>query len=107
MISFLIRAAIFLGSAAVGLLVASLILSGFSAPTSGFIVAVVIFAIAQSVLAPFIATVAKRHAPAFLGGIGVSTWILGTVVVWLVTALATLVLPLLFVRKKVQEKKAQ
>ena len=47
MISFLIRAAIFLGSAAVGLLVASLILSGFSAPTSGFIVAVVIFAIAQ------------------------------------------------------------
>ena len=59
MISFLIRAAIFLGSAAVGLLVASLILSGFSAPTSGFIVAVVIFAIAQSVLAPFIATVAK------------------------------------------------
>ncbi len=44
MISFLIRAAIFLGSAAVGLLVASLILSGFSAPTSGFIVAVVIFA---------------------------------------------------------------
>ena len=128
MISFLIRAAIFLGSAAVGLLVASLILSGFSAPTSGFIVAVVIFAIAQSVLAPFIATVAKRHAPAFLGGIGlvstfvalvgaslfsnlsisgVSAWILGTVVVWLVTALATLVLPLLFVRKKVQEKKAQ
>ncbi len=38
---------------------------------------------------------------------GVSTWILGTVVVWLVTAVATLVLPLLFVRKKVQEKKAQ
>ena len=76
MISFLIRAAIFLGSAAVGLLVASLILSGFSAPTSGFIVAVVIFAIAQSVLAPFIATVAKRHAPAFLGGIGlVSTFV--------------------------------
>ena len=82
----------------------------------------------RNLLAPFIATVAKRHAPAFLGGIGlvstfvallvaslfsnlsipgVSTWILGTVVVWLVTAVATLVLPLLFVRKKVQEKKAQ
>lgn len=127
MISFLIRAAIFLGSSAVGLLVASLILSGFSAPASGFTFAVVIFSIAQSVLAPFIAKMASRHAPAFLGGIGlvstfvalllasifsdlsisgVSNWILGTVIVWLVTAVATLVLPLLFVRKKVQERKA-
>ncbi|MCJ0904174.1 phage holin family protein [Rhodococcus sp. ARC_M6] len=127
MISFLIRAAIFLGSAAVGILVASLILSGFSAPASGFITAVVIFAIAQSVLSPFIAKMAKRHAPAFLGGIGLvstfvalllaqifsdlqitgtTTWISATVIVWLVTALATLVLPLLFVRKKVQERKA-
>lgn len=127
MISFLIRAAIFLGSSAVGLLVATLVLSGFSAPTSGFITAVVIFSIAQSVLSPFIAKMAKRHAPAFLGGIGlvstfvalllasifsnlsiagVSTWILGTVLVWLVTAVATLVLPVLFVRKKVQERKA-
>ncbi|NMM83486.1 hypothetical protein B2J88_03765 [Rhodococcus sp. SRB_17] len=127
MISFLIRAAIFLGSSAVGILVASLILSGFSAPASGFITAVVIFAIAQSVLQPFIAKMAKRHAPAFLGGIGLvstfvalllaqifsdlqitgtTTWISATVIVWLVTALATLVLPLLFVRKKVQERKA-
>lgn len=127
MISFLIRAAIFLGSSAVGILVASLILSGFSAPASGFITAVVIFAIAQSVLSPFIAKMAKRHAPAFLGGIGLvstfvalllaqifsdlritgtTTWISATVIVWLVTALATLVLPLLFVRKKVQERKA-
>lgn len=127
MISFLIRAAIFLGSAAVGLLVATWLLSGFSVSASGFITAVVIFAIAQSVLSPFIAKMAKRHAPAFLGGIGlvstfvalliasifggltisgVSTWIMSTVLVWLVTALATLLLPLIFVRKKVAEKKA-
>ncbi|MDI9917329.1 phage holin family protein [Rhodococcus sp. IEGM 1379] len=127
MISFLIRAAIFLGSSAVGLLVATALLSGFTVSVSGFITVVVIFAIAQSVLAPFIAKMAKRHAPAFLGGIGlvstfvalllasifaslsitgVSTWIMATVLVWLVTAVATLVLPVLFVRKKVQERKA-
>ncbi|WP_345134122.1 hypothetical protein [Microbacterium laevaniformans] len=54
MITFLLRAAVFLASAAVGLIVAVL----------------------QSVLAPWLARVAQRNAPAFLGGIGiVSTFV--------------------------------
>ena len=69
---------------------------------------------------------ASRYASAFLGGIGlvstlvalvlasvlthglsirgVGSWIGATVVVWLVTALATVVLPALFVKKKVASK---
>jgi NhaP-type Na+/H+ or K+/H+ antiporter len=63
----------------------------------------------------------RRYAPAFLGGIGLVstfvalllanlltdglqisgavTWVLATLVVWLVTALGTLLLPLLLLKK--------
>lgn len=132
MIMFFIRALIFLASAAVGLIVADLILPGFSIDWRdwwGFVLAIVIFAVLQSVLAPWIARMAQRNAPALLGGIGivstfvallivvlipqaglridgVLTWILAPVLVWLVTALATWLLPALFIKKKVQERRA-
>lgn len=132
MIMFLIRALIFLLSAAVGLIVADLILPGFMIDWSnwwGFVLAIVIFAVLQSVLAPWLATVAKRNAPALLGGIGIFstlialivvvlipgagitigapwwTWILAPVIVWLITALATLLLPMIFIKKKVEDRR--
>lgn len=129
MVRLLIRAVIFLGSAALGLLVASWLLEDVTVTTSGFVVTVVVFAIAQSVLSPFILKVTRRHAPAFLGGIGLlstfvalliasvttsglsisgaTTWVVATLVVWLVTALATLALPLLLVREAGQRRRGQ
>lgn len=118
MIRFLVRAVVFLVSAAVGLLVAAAVVDGVSVGSSGLIAAVVVFAVLQSVLAPFFAKVAARNAPALLGGIGLVstfvallaattitdslsitggavTWLAATVVVWLATALATLALPVL------------
>jgi hypothetical protein len=126
MIRFLIRAVVFLGSAAIGLLAAVWLLPEVSITVAGFIGTVVLFALAQSILAPFITKVAERNAPAFLGGIGlVSTfvslvlvnlfgamsisgwqsWVFATLIVWLVTAVATLVLPLIFLRNRVKEAK--
>lgn len=129
MIIFLIRLLIFLGSSALGLLVASLVLDGFHLTASGFIAAVVVFTVAQSVLAPFIASVAQRYASAFLGGIGLvstfvalliattftggleitggaATWIAAVVLVWVVTAVATWLLPLAFLRKRLEARRA-
>lgn len=133
MVLFLIRALIFVLSAALGLIVADLLLPGFQiewANPWGFLLAVVIFAVLQSVLSPWIARVAQRNAPALLGGIGiistlvalvvvaiipgaglsigqpfVLTWVLAPVVVWLVTALATWLLPFVFIRKKLDERR--
>lgn len=124
MVRFLIRTAIFLGSAAIGLWVASLVLDGFTLTWQGFLVTVLVFAAAQSILSPFITKMTMRNAPAFLGGAGLlstfvalfiasfvanglaisgwQTWILATLVVWLVTAIATVTLPLLFLRKVVK-----
>ncbi|WP_104164842.1 phage holin family protein [Cryobacterium sp. N22] len=121
MIRILLRALVFLLSAALGLWVASLVLSDLTVTPSGFVTAVVVFAVTQSVLSPFLAKVVARGAPAFLGGIGLlstfvalwiaslfpggltiegwQTWILAALVVWLITALATLLLPLVFLRE--------
>lgn len=122
MIRFLLRIAVFLGSSAIGLLVASLVVPGVTLRPWGFLTAVVIFTVAQGILSPFFLKMASRYASAFLGGIGlVSTlaalilsslfssgisirgiwsWVAATVVVWLVTAVATLVLPMLVLKKK-------
>jgi hypothetical protein len=128
---FLFRTLVFVLSAALGLVAADLLLPGFEivwADWWGFVIAVVIFAILQSVLAPWIATMARRYAPALLGGIGiVSTlvallvvvllpigglritdalsWVLAPVIVWLITALATVLLPLIFLKRRVDERK--
>ncbi|RVW01669.1 phage holin family protein [Rhodococcus spongiicola] len=128
MIRFLIRTAIFLGSAAIGILAAVWLLPEVSVSASGFITAVVLFAVAQSVLSPYITKIAARDAPAFLGGIGIvstfvalviasvfgglsisgwRTWILATIVVWLVTALATVLLPMVLLRGKFDDRKTK
>ncbi len=89
----------------------------------------VIFAVLQSVLTPWAAKVARRNAPALLGGIGIVstfiallvvvlipgaglsigapwwTWVVAPMIVWVVTALATVFLPALFIKKKVGERR--
>ncbi|TFC91008.1 MULTISPECIES: phage holin family protein [Cryobacterium] len=129
MVRFLIRAVIFLGSAALGLWVASLVLEGFTLTWQGLLVTVLVFAAAQSILLPFIMKLTARNAPAFLGGVGLlstfvalliasvvgnglvisgwQTWILATLVVWLVTAVATVTLPLLLLRRVVKQRGAR
>ena len=121
MVRFLLRIAIFLGSSAIGLLVASWLVSGVTLRPLGFLTAVVIFTVAQAILSPFFLKMANRYASAFLGGIGlvstfaalflaslfssgisisgIGSWIAATVVVWLVTAVATVVLPTLLLKK--------
>jgi hypothetical protein len=129
-IRLLVRALVFLLSAAVGLLVAASVLDDVEVTASGFIVAVVVFAVLQSVLSPFILKITMRNAPAFTGGIGlistfvallvatlvgdgleisggIGTWIGATVIVWLVTALATLLIPFLLVKAGVEHAREE
>lgn len=89
----------------------------------------VVFAIIQSIINHFILKLAAKNAPAFLGGIGlvstfvalfvaslfpaglhisgIRTWILATLVVWLVTAIATMFLPMIFLKKAVDKKRSR
>lgn len=132
MITFLLRMLVFLASAAIGLIAADLALEGFQIQWDrwwGFVICIVIFAILQSVLSPVIAKLADRYAPVLMGGIGiVSTlvaliivvllpsgglritdpvgWIVGSVIVWIVTALCTLLLSKLLLKDTATTKDA-
>ena len=117
----LVRVALSLGSVAVALLVAWLLLGAdFRLTVLGFLTAVVVFSVAQVAVSPVVDKLARRYAEPLLGGVGlistfiallvatllsgglrihgVSTWIAATLIVWLVTALATLVVPRLLSR---------
>lgn len=120
MVRFLVNIAVSLVMAAIGLLLAAWLLPDFHLETGGFLVAVIVFTIAQAVLAPFIFNVARKYASAILGGIGlvstfvalliaslfpggirvegVAAWVLATLIMWVVTALGTWLLPLLLLR---------
>ncbi|GII98472.1 superfamily IV 4 TMS phage holin [Sediminihabitans luteus] len=134
MIKFLIRTAIFLLAAAIGILLTDWIFSIFDLETFdinwsnplAFVLAVLIFGAAQGILSPFIAKVARNNAPALLGAVGLVTtyislliawliasdgldiggwqgWIIGPLVVWLVSMLATLLLPIFLVKEGVEK----
>ena len=121
MIRFLLSVAISLVSAALALLVAAWLIDGVTVQTTGFVVAVVVFSVAQGLLGPFVFNVARKYASAVLGGIGlVSTvlgavrgdavprrpadqgltaWIVTPLVVWLITALGTWILGALIIQR--------
>lgn len=132
MITLLFRAVMYVVSAGIGLIVADLLLPGFELEWDkwwGFVICIVIFAVLQSVLAPWASKLADRYAPVLLGGIGIFStlialvvvvllpigglritdlagWLLGSVIVWLITALGSILLPMIFLKKKVQQRRS-
>ncbi|MGN0063925.1 MAG: hypothetical protein ACI379_06760 [Nocardioides sp.] len=130
MIRLLVSTLVFLGSAAIGLLVAASALDGVRVEAAGFVLTVLIYAVIQTVISPFLTKVAAQRASAFLGGTGLvatfvallvatlvgdsltitggaATWIASTVIVWLVTAVATLMLPWLLIKAGVKSARAR
>ncbi|MFE6968318.1 hypothetical protein [Isoptericola sp. NPDC057653] len=133
MIRFLLRTAVFLLAATVGVLVAAWIFAAFDLKTFsinwseplGFILAIVIFAVAQAIISPFLTKAARNNAPALVGGVGllstfvalivavvftdgldvggVAGWIVGPVIVWLAGMLAAFVLPLFLLKEGVEK----
>lgn len=131
MITLLFRTLIYLVSAGIGLIVADLVLPGFQIQWDkwwGFVICIVIFTILQSILSPWIAKLADRYAPVLMGGIGIFStlvalivvvllpigglrivditgWLLGAVIVWLISAIGTVLLPLIFLKREVKERR--
>jgi uncharacterized membrane protein YvlD (DUF360 family) len=121
MIRLLLSAAISIVSAAIALLVASALIPGVDVSASGFVIAVLVFTVAQAILAPFVFNLARTYASAVLGGIGlvstflglfvatlfpdgvkisgVTAWVLSALVVWLITALGTWILGAVIIKR--------
>jgi len=118
-IRLIVRTAVSVGAAAVGLIVAAAILERMAIDAVSFVAVVVIFAVVGGLLGPFVMKTAMRNAPAVMGGIGLvttfvallitdlisdgltirglTTWILATLIVWLATMLASILLPVILV----------
>lgn len=109
MFRFLIHLVTSFVLAAAALLIAAWSIDGVELRPGGFVVAVVVFALAQGLLAPLVFNLARKYASAVLGGIGlvtalfalfvatlfpgglsisgVTAWLLAPLVVWVITAL--------------------
>ena len=126
MLRFLIRTGVMLLANAIGLWVASLVLDRMDLDVTGFIIAVVIFTVALALMTPFLASTLRRHGSAALGGValiatlvaliitslvsdgltidGIGTWVAASVIVWAASLLASFVLPLLGLKKYMQDE---
>ena len=127
MIRLLVSFVIQLAANALGLLVADQVLEDVNVSGAAFLVAVVIFTVVYAIAQPFLTQLALSKATALRGatalaatligliitslvsdGLSISgglTWLEATVIVWIVSLLGTLVLPLIFVKKKAEEKR--
>ena len=106
---------------AIALLVTSQVLDDMALDAGGFITAVVIFALVSLLIEPLVRQVALRNVPALLGSTalvatlislvataiigdglrisGTVTWVLATIMVWLIALVARLLLPLVIFKK--------
>lgn len=124
-ISFVIQ----LVSNALGLIVAAAILDDMEISGTAFLVAVLIFTVVYALAQPFLTQLALSKASALRGGVallatlialvvthlvsdglditGTATWIEATVIVWVVALLGVLVLPLIFLKNKVEDRRGR
>jgi uncharacterized membrane protein YvlD (DUF360 family) len=128
MVRFFANFAISLVANAIGLLAASAFLSGFSVEGMSFVVAVAIFTLSTVILGPFILSMALKNATFLVGGIalvttlvglivtnlvtdgisitGLNTWIIATLIIWVFSVAANLVLPLFMFKNIIRAKKS-
>lgn len=109
MVRIVTQFAVNLLTSLIAFIIAKFLIPGFHLEWSGLVIAVLVFTIAQTVLGPFVFNMARQHASAILGGIGIvstllsliiaslfpngltidgfGTWFTSAIVVWLITAL--------------------
>ena len=128
MIRLLIRTLVAVAANAIGLIVAAIVLDGFEINVTSFVVAVVIFTVVFAVLQPFLAVQLRRLGNGAIGATaliatlvslivtnflsdgfsisGVGTWIAAPVIVWLAALVAAFVLPVLGLKKYLEDRRA-
>lgn len=112
---------------ALGLIIAALLLGGFSIQPLGFIVSILFFTGIEVLLQPFIEKMSLRYLPALSGGIalvttfvglaltsaftdgitiqGVSTWLLAPLIIWVGALAAGIVLPMFIFKRTLASRR--
>jgi hypothetical protein len=122
MIRLLVTVLLSLVANAVGLIVAAVVLDDMTLDAGAFIVEVAIFTVVVFVIRPLIVQIGLQQAPAIAGSSallatlvglvvtsivsdglqirGGDTWVLATIIVWLISMVGALILPALFLKRK-------
>ena len=128
MIRLLVSTALHLAANAVGLLVATLALDDMTIDATSFVFAVLVFTVVEVLAGPLLLKIAIKNGQALMGSValittfvglvitgivsdglvitGAWTWVLATIIVWLAGMLAGLILPVIFVKKAVDNRQA-
>lgn len=128
MLRLIASATLHLIANSIGLVIASVLLDGFSIDGPAFIMAVLIFTVTEVVAGPLITKIALTNVPSLIGGIalvttfigllitdifsgglsitGINTWILASLIVWLCALIAGLLLPLVLFKKVLENHKS-
>ncbi len=126
---FMIQTVLLICGNALGLLAAALLVTDFRIDAIGFIVSVLFFTLMQVLLAPFVLKMAIKYAPAFRGGIALVTtfvvllltvaftsglqisslvaWIIAPLIIWLVSVLAGILLPMVLFKKALAQQRSK
>ena len=129
MIRLIISAGIKLLANALGLITAAVVLDDVTITGAAFVIAVLIFTVVVVLADPLLTKISLTRVPALRGGValvttflglvitaavsdglsisGTTTWILATLIMWLAALAAALILPLLFVKKAVNNRQAR
>lgn len=128
MVRMLITAAVQLLANAVGLLVAATVLDDMTVSGAAFVIAVALFTGVEVLVQPLLTKMAMKNIPALQGGTalvatlvglivtsvvsdgleisGATTWVLATLIVWIASLLAAVILPLFLVKNAVSEQRS-
>ena len=125
MIRFLVNTAVYMAAAAIGLLVADIVVDDLSVTYPiGFITAALLFGLIQAILTPFFEKTARDNASILTGGAGlfsalialfitatvsddltingVATWFIAALVIWLASMFAGFLLKITVAKKVIQ-----
>ena len=126
MIRFLVNTAVYMAAAAIGLVVADIVVDGLGITYPvGFLVAAVLFGLIQAIITPFFDKVARENASVLVGGVGLfsalislyltaaltdgltidgfGTGFLAALVIWLASMAAGFILKVTIAKRFIQE----
>ena len=126
MIRFLVNFAVYMAAAAIGLLVADIVLDDLSINYPvGFLIAAVLFGLIQAIIEPLMASITQKNAQMLTGGVGlfsalialfvtatisdnisvdgVTGWFLSALIIWLASMFAGFILKVTIAKRFIQQ----
>ncbi|EDZ48100.1 conserved hypothetical protein [Rhodobacterales bacterium Y4I] len=128
MVRLILAAVAYLIANAIGLLLAAALLSGFQIDPLSFVIVALSFSVVMAVLSPLVTKMSLKRLPQLMGGValvtvfiglfvtdllldgmvigGVANWLAATLLVWLGSLIAEILIPIYLFKQLAEKKKS-